>query len=460
MVHDSSAQKKWRCPIRIGKKKNKAERDMKKSLKFAQTILSVMVVIAVIVIGWFILQYVNRESDGEQPEDPGELKPVAVEVARVAKTALRPTLNQVGQLVPVPEHTAVLSAQAGGWVQQVMVVEGQDVHAGDVLVVLDPRSAQSDLLTAKARVAEKEAALLRLKQGPLPEEIDAAKETRDSLQATVDSLANELDALKGLLQRGEMSPIQFQTREKQLQSEKASLAAADAKLRLLQRGTRPELIAESEAQLQAARADLEHASLAVEWCTVKSPIDGVVVQLNARQGQYFDQATPLVTVMDLTRVFAQVRIPSDALGGVGIDAPADVRVTGYPADVFHGKIVRANAQADKLSGDVTMFVAIDNPDRRLRPGLGCRVHILLRAVSDALVVPIDAVADRSGTPVVTVVRDAKAYEVPVEPGVQTDTLVQIVKGLNEGDVVATRGGYGLPDGCPVVVHGPAAPGRD
>lgn len=430
---------------------------MKKRVKFAKALLIVMVVLAAIVVGWFVLQYVNQEPADTLPQDSGDAQPVAIEVAQAVKITLHPTLDQVGQLVPVPERTAVLSAQTGGWVQKVMVVEGQAVHKNDVLVTLDTRSAQSGLLTSQAYVAEKEAALRRLKQGPLPEEIDAARKTRDGLQATVESLTTELKALKGLLDRKEISVVQYNTKEKQLQSQQANLAASDANLRLLQRGTRPELIAEADAQLQAARADLERARLAVEWCTLKSPIDGLVVQLNARQGQYFDPATPMATVMDLSQIFAQVRIPSRELAGVGIGAPADVRVTGYPNDPFHGKIVRANAEADKLSGDVTMFVQLDNPDHRLKPGLGCRVHLLLSDVPGAIAVPVEAVADRSGTPVVTVVRDGKAYEIPVEPGVETESYIQILRGLKENDVVATRGGYGLPDGCPVTPQKAAAP---
>ena len=63
--------------------------------------------------------------------------------------------------------------------------------------------------------------------------------------------------------------------------------------------------------------------------------------------------------------------------------------------------------------------------------------------------PVSAVGDHDGQTVVTVVRDGKAEETAVTAGAQADGLVQVLSGLTVGDVVATKGGYGLPDGYPV-----------
>ena len=66
-------------------------------------------------------------------------------------------------------------------------------------------------------------------------------------------------------------------------------------------------------------------------------------------------------------------------------------------------------------------------------------------------VPVAAIADRSGTPVVSVVREAKSYEIAVKLGAQTQEYVQIIEGISPEDWVVTEGGYGLPDGCPVEI---------
>ncbi len=116
--------------------------------------------------------------------------------------------------------------------------------------------------------------------------------------------------MKNLLDRNEISSVVYQSKADAAKSAEAALASAQEKVKLLEAGTRPELVAEAESLLEVAKADLEQAKLALPWCTIVSPIEGVVVQLLARQGQFFDRAVSLATVMDLSAVFVQIRVPS------------------------------------------------------------------------------------------------------------------------------------------------------
>lgn len=377
---------------------------------------------------------------------------VSVQVARAEITTLRPMLDLVGVIAAIPERTAVVSPQLGGWVRELEVVEGQSVRADDELVVLDARSAQVAVQRAQAIVAEKAAAVARLKSGFLPQEIAGAQQDADKAAAVVDGLKNELAALKDLLDRGEFSSVAYETKAKALESAAAAQAAAEERVKLLEAGTRPEMIDEAQGLLDAAKADLEQAQLYLQWCSIVSPIDGVVVQLLARRGQFFDRAISLATVMDLSEVFVQLRIPSRVFGKVRIDTPLDIQLTSLPDRVFHGQVTRISGQADPLTGNVIVYALIDNADRVLRPGLSCQARIGLPPATDVLAVPRAAVGDHSGTPVVTVIRDGKAHEVEVETGVETRERVEILKGLSPGDTVATAGGYGLPDGCPVQIE--------
>ncbi|MCH5375174.1 MAG: efflux RND transporter periplasmic adaptor subunit [Planctomycetes bacterium] len=376
---------------------------------------------------------------------------VSVHVAEAKITTLRPKLNLVGTIIAIPERTAVVSPQLGGWVAKLDVVEGQSVHDGDVLVELDTRSADVSAQRARAIVAEKDAVVKRLKSGYLPEEIAGARQEAHKAAATVDGLRNELAALKNLLDRGEISPVTYETKAETLASAEAALAAAQEQVKLLEAGTRPESIAEAEALLAAANADLAQAELAVELCTITSPIDGVVVQLPARKGQYFDRAVPLATIIDLSAVFAQFRIPSRDFSRVSAGTPVDIQLDALPGRTFPGSVARRSAQADPLTGNVIVYALVENDDHVLQPGLSCSLQVSLPEVADALAVPVAAVADHSGSPVVTVVREGKAYETQVKTGIETQDFVQILNGLSAGDLVATAGGYGLPEGCPVKV---------
>jgi multidrug efflux pump subunit AcrA (membrane-fusion protein) len=428
--------------------------------KFSSTAIGGLILLAVLLVGAVALPSLRRLVFGSlDSPDHDAVRPVQVEAVRVLQTTLHPSLDLVGQIVAVPERTAVVSSQAGGWVDRVTAIEGQQVRAGETLLALDARLAGSDLRRAQATLAEKQAALARLKQGNLPEEIDTAREERDGARATVEGLESELSALQDLVARKEISQVQYVSKRKALETAQAALSGAEAKLHLMEHGPRPEAIAEAQAQVDAATADVKAAELAVEWCTIRSPIDGFVVQLDARRGQFLDRAAALAKIIDLSQLFAQLRIPSDSLAAVRKGTAVDVRVAAFPNDVFRGQVARLSGEADASSGDLTAYVSVDNADGRLRPGLSCTAHVWLTELKDALAVPVSAVADHSGTRVVTLIQDGKATEVPVTVGVAAEGLVQITNGLSAGDMVATKGGYGLPEGYPVEIVSQEAPAR-
>ncbi len=390
-------------------------------------------------------------------DDAPAQPPISVEVARAETTALQPGLDLVGAIVAIPERTAVISPQLGGWVSKLNVVEGQSVDAEGTLVEFDRRSAQVAVQRAAAIVAEKAAAVKRLTDGYLPQEIAGARQDAANAAATVDALKTELTALKDLLDKKELSNVVYQTKTEALKSAEAALASLNERVKLLEAGTRPESIAEAQGLLDAAKADLEQAQLTLEWCTITSPLDGVVVQLLARRGQFFDRAVPLATVMDLSEVFVQIPIPNSQFTKVHQatkDHPGtqvEIRLSSLPGKSFPGEVTRISGQAEPTTGNVFVYATIENDDKVLRPGLNCQVHVSLPELPDTLVVPVAAVGDNSGTSVVTIIRDGKAYETEVKLGITAGDQVQILNGLSPGDVIATAGGYGLPDGCPVQV---------
>jgi membrane fusion protein (multidrug efflux system) len=219
----------------------------------------------------------------------------------------------------------------------------------------------------------------------------------------------------------------------------------------MEMGTRPEIVEQAKARLHAAEGDLATQTLNVQLCTISAPFDGTVTQLPARLGASVEKTVVLATLADLSSVFARVRVPSGYMMQVREGLDAQVTCDAASGTGFAGVVARVGKEADTSSGDVSAYIRIDNPEGALRPGLGCHVLLALSEIAGAIAVPTSAVADRNGAAVVTLIRDGKAYETEVETGIRTSEVVQITKGVSAGDVVATDGGYGLPDGCPVTI---------
>ena len=87
--------------------------------------------------------------------------------------------------------------------------------------------------------------------------------------------------------------------------------------------------------------------------------------------------------------------------------------------------------------------------------MAVKVQLKFRPISAEVVVPETAVADLDGQTVVGVVREGKAHTIPVTAGQRVGgRRTQILQGLHAGEVVMTAGGYGLPDGQPVIIQQP------
>lgn len=388
---------------------------------------------------------------GARTDEPEQQRTASVKAVTLQPATLHPTVDLVGSIVALPERTAMLSSQIAGQISQVCVVEGQLVKKGDPIVVYDSRQAETELGKAKAAVEEALANVALLEKGPLPAEIEGVRQDARNAAATAEARRAKLKALETMHAKGEIAEVQFDIAQSAVTEADATAQAAGERLKTLQAGTRPEVIAQAKAKLQSAESELAAQKLNLDLCTLTAPIDGVVLQLAARLGAYVEKPTLLATIADLSSVFARVRVPSDYMMQVreGVNAQVECDATG--AKEYTGAVARVAQEADAGSGDLNAYVRIENPDGALRPGISCRVRLVLPEISAALAVPVSAVADRNGTAVVTIIRDGKAYETEVETGIRTSDVVQITKGVAAGDVIATDGGYGLPEGCPVAV---------
>ena len=383
--------------------------------------------------------------DGQDPTSEPAL--VHAEPARVE--TLQPTFETVGTLVPVPEHVVILSSQVSGQIENLEITEGQHVQAGGGVIQLDARMAEAERDKARAALDEARANAALLERGSLPQEIEAARGDARNADATTRAAKDKLEALQPLFDKGEISDVQFGQAKSNLDAAEALSAAAAAKRKLLESGTRQESLAEARAKVASAEAELQAKELVVELSTIASPIDGTVTELTARKGMYMQPGTTLATIVDLSSLFVQFRVPLDFLNGLENGAIVTVTALSGSGDTHTGTVERIGKQADASTGDVMGYARIENPDGSLTPNTGCRVRVALPTIPNALVVPASSVADRDGTPVVTVIRDDKAYETEVVTGVRTSEYAQILDGIAPGDVVATSGGYGLPDECPV-----------
>ncbi|WP_347242986.1 efflux RND transporter periplasmic adaptor subunit [Thermogutta sp.] len=224
-------------------------------------------------------------------------------------------------------------------------------------------------------------------------------------------------ALRPFLERQEIPSLQMEEAEAARQQAEAAVGEAAARLDLHRTGTPPEEIAEAEADVAVAQAQSDLAALERDLCTVTSPCDGLVTMLPIHRGMFVDKTSLLLTLTDLSNVFVEVRVPGNHVGQVGLGLPGEINLLTGQMQAQPGKITRLSPISDPATGDLIAYLEVANSGKPfLRPGMSCRVKLTLENRENVLVIPTAALADHSGTSVVTVISRRQGVRGPRHSG--------------------------------------------
>jgi membrane fusion protein, multidrug efflux system len=322
-----------------------------------------------------------------QAKEAGDKAPeaVPVEVVEAARRAIAASYANTANLEPVAESQVV--AKTSGVALQVLVEEGQQVRAGQVLVRIDPDRARLQLAQSNAQLRKLEANFQRAQQ----------------LAAQQMVSANDLDQLR--------------------------------------------------YDLENARAVNRLANLELSYTNVVAPISGVVASRSIKAGNFVQINTPIIRIVDASRLEATLDVPERELATLKPGLPVRLQADALPGRVFEGVVDRVAPVVDGGSGTFRVISSFDGSGA-LQPGMFGRLRIDYDQRADALTIPRLALLDDEGDPAVYVVRDGKAARVPVTLGYQDGALVEVREGLAEGDAVVTAGKVALRDGSAVQVIGP------
>jgi membrane fusion protein (multidrug efflux system) len=133
-----------------------------------------------------------------------------------------------------------------------------------------------------------------------------------------------------------------------------------------------------------------------------------------------------------------------------------VTVDAFPGRAFEGEVYALDPRVDTAGRSIAIRARVPNSDRVLRPGLFARVNLAIESRKNALIVPDQAIVPRGEERFVFKVVDGKAVMTKVILGQRRGGRVEIVEGLEPGDVVVTAGQIKIRDGAPVKVVGEGA----
>jgi len=322
---------------------------------------------------------------------------VAVAAATWAWMAHRPA-NDPDELTlygNVDIRQVSLAFNAGERITEIRVREGDKVHAGEVLAVLDERTPLARLTQGAAQIGAQEQALLRLQAGSRPEEIAQAKANLAAAQAEADLAARQLARLKSTSEATAGKAVSQQDLDAAVGH--AQVAAAQAEslrktLQLVAAGPRKEDIAQARNQLASARAEQALIQRQIDESQLHAPIDAVVRARLLEPGDLASPQRPVLTlaITEPKWVRAYVtesqlsRIATGMSARVTTDSQPDYAISarvGYISSVaeFTPKSVETPELRTSLVYEVRFMV--DDPQDQLRLGMPATVHLRLPAAT-------------------------------------------------------------------------------
>jgi membrane fusion protein (multidrug efflux system) len=214
----------------------------------------------------------------------------------------------------------------------------------------------------------------------------------------------------------------------------------------------------TRAKYLVAKAALERAETLLSFCKIIAPFSGTITRRLVDPGAFIPAATSgsaaqnaaLVTLMDFSIVRVQTAVPELEVPLIKNGLPAQVIVDELPGHTYSGRITRYSHWLDESK---TMLVEIDlpNPKGELLPGMFTTVKIGVEKKENALLLPADAVVMEKANASVFTVIEKKVRKVPIKPGFNDGTKVEIVSGLKPSDEAILVGKRTFADGQPVNV---------
>jgi RND family efflux transporter MFP subunit len=210
---------------------------------------------------------------------------------------------------------------------------------------------------------------------------------------------------------------------------------------------RNELDAATSA-LDTAEAQLRQATNAVSYATLMADKAGIVTAVMAEPGQVVSAGQPVMTLADAAETEIAIAVPEQDAGRLRVGQPAKITLWAGPRVSTEGRLREIAGQADAASRTYAVRIAVSAPPETMRLGMTATVALRVEDEAAAVVVPLAALTESNGSPVVFVVDPAsKAVRLtPVVVGGIADDGVRIASGLQAGDTVVIAGVQFLREG--------------
>ncbi len=306
------------------------------------------------------------------------------------------TISETGVTMPVQGVT--VSSEVTGTIQNLAVEVGKRLIKNELIARIDDELISLALDQARAQLINASAAFEKNRK--------------------------DFERYKVLLEKEEISEGEYETASLQHEQARSSFLSAEAAVKT------------AERQLRNTR--------------VTSPISGRVAVKFVEEGNMISAGQPVVKVVDVSTVKVLVNVSEKDIVQLTKGMPVKVEIDAFPGEDINGKVFSVSPEADASTHTFPVEITVpNNQGPQIRSGMIARVKIQTGTITDATLIPKDAVVERFGNSYVYVDDNGTAKEKLVVLGKESGDMIQVLKGLLPDESVLISGQFNVEDGTPV-----------
>jgi membrane fusion protein (multidrug efflux system) len=252
-----------------------------------------------------------------------------------------------------------------------------------------------------------------------------------------------------------LAKVNDESLQAQLKKLEAQLKLAEARVSrqstLLEKdAVSKEALEQVKTELATLNADIELVKANIRLTELRAPFDGIIGLRQVSEGSYASPSTIVarITKMSPLKIDFSVneRYAADVKNGTQLKFTLDDDTKTYNASVY-----ATESQVDAETFSLNVRALYPNIHRELSPGRFVRIQLQQRKISNAIIIPTEAIIPEMGVDKVFLYKSGKAQPVEVQKGLRTDAAVQIISGLQTGDTLIVSGTLQLRTGLPVTL---------
>jgi RND family efflux transporter MFP subunit len=336
---------------------------------------------------------------------------VAVEVVQAHKRALGRTLSARGELLALREVR--INAPIPGTVKEMRFVVGDRVDTGAVIANIEPSDFAERLANQEAAVKE-------------------AEEQIENSETQLITAEKQLAAMRDLYQKNFIARRDVEMAEAAVITARVQKEALESRL----------------AQRRSVTMQTRHI---LRPARITAPAGGFVSRRWAEPGTRVADAAPLLSIAHTETLKIVLNVKSADAQAIQPGTPAQVRVTELPDKVFRGRVMQVQELANFSGDESSIEIEMPNRNGELKTGTTATVSLPVGEHRDGIFVPKEALVQTQGqASQLFVLENGKARSRTVLPGEEHDSEIEVVSGIEPGEVVVVKGVERLRDGSRVL----------